>query len=134
MAIYGFPDWHYVQSSRSSAGPSSNFASLRASGTAKLSRGSPVFPAWHYAAGACRQAPDRGGQEDTWALWLARHAGKNQAHRWQADRVERTGRRAEVELSIPAARAYTAPSEGQAMRLTDKIFAKLSGRGTAKKS
>ena len=40
----------------------------------------------------------------------------------------------EVELSIPAARAYTAPSEGQPMRLTDKIFAKLSGRGTAKKS
>jgi len=40
----------------------------------------------------------------------------------------------EVELSIPAARAYTPPSEGQPMRLTDKIFAKLSGRGTAKKS
>jgi len=40
----------------------------------------------------------------------------------------------EVELSIPAARAYTASSEGQPMRLTDKILAKLSGRGTAKKS
>jgi signal transduction histidine kinase/ligand-binding sensor domain-containing protein len=40
----------------------------------------------------------------------------------------------EVELSIPAARAYTAPSDGQPMRLTDKILAKLSGRGTAKKS
>ena len=41
---------------------------------------------------------------------------------------------AEVELSIPAARAYAASSEGQPMRLTDKILAKLSGRGTAKKS
>jgi signal transduction histidine kinase/ligand-binding sensor domain-containing protein len=40
----------------------------------------------------------------------------------------------EVELSIPAARAYTAPSEGQPMRLTDKIFTKLTGRGTVKKS
>ena len=41
---------------------------------------------------------------------------------------------AEVELSIPGSRAYTAPSEGQRMGLTDKVFAKLSGRGTAKKS
>jgi len=40
----------------------------------------------------------------------------------------------EVELSIPAARAYTPPSEGQPMRLSDKILAKLSGRSTAKKS
>jgi len=40
----------------------------------------------------------------------------------------------EVELSIPASHAYTAPTEGQATRLTDKIFAKLSGRGTGKKS
>jgi len=36
----------------------------------------------------------------------------------------------EVELRISGARAYTAPSE----RLTDKILAKLSGRGTAKES
>jgi len=35
----------------------------------------------------------------------------------------------EVELSIPAARAYTVPTEGRPMRLTDRIFAKLSGRG-----
>ena len=39
----------------------------------------------------------------------------------------------EVELSIPAARAYALPTEGQATRLTDRIFAKLSGRGTVKK-
>ena len=40
----------------------------------------------------------------------------------------------EVELSIPASRAYTAPTEGQRMRLTEKFFAKLSGRGIVKKS
>jgi ligand-binding sensor domain-containing protein/signal transduction histidine kinase len=40
----------------------------------------------------------------------------------------------ELELSIPASRAYTAPTEGQRMRLTEKFFAKLSGRGTVKKS
>ncbi|HKN25176.1 MAG TPA: two-component regulator propeller domain-containing protein [Candidatus Acidoferrum sp.] len=39
----------------------------------------------------------------------------------------------EVELSIPAARAYTLPIEGQRMRLTEKFLAKLSGRGTGKK-
>jgi signal transduction histidine kinase/ligand-binding sensor domain-containing protein len=39
----------------------------------------------------------------------------------------------EVELSIPAARAYTLPAEAQPMRLTDKIFAKLSGRSPVKK-
>jgi signal transduction histidine kinase/ligand-binding sensor domain-containing protein len=40
----------------------------------------------------------------------------------------------EVELSITASYAYTAPTEGQPMRLTDKIFAKLFGRGTVKKT
>jgi signal transduction histidine kinase len=40
----------------------------------------------------------------------------------------------EVELSIPAARAYTVPTEGQRMRLTEKILAKLSRRSTVKKS
>ena len=40
----------------------------------------------------------------------------------------------EVELSIPAARAYTAPTKGQRMRLTEKFLAKLSHRGTVKKS
>ena len=40
----------------------------------------------------------------------------------------------EMELSIPASHAYTAPTEGQPTRLTDKIFAKLSGRGTVKKT
>ena len=39
----------------------------------------------------------------------------------------------EVELSIPASRAYTEPTEGQRMRLTEKFLAKLSGRGTVKK-
>jgi signal transduction histidine kinase/ligand-binding sensor domain-containing protein len=40
----------------------------------------------------------------------------------------------EVELRIPASRAYRAPAEGQRIRLTEKFFAKLSGRGTVKKS
>jgi ligand-binding sensor domain-containing protein/signal transduction histidine kinase len=40
----------------------------------------------------------------------------------------------EVELSIPAARAYTTATDGQRMRLTEKFLAKLSGRGTVKKS
>jgi ligand-binding sensor domain-containing protein/signal transduction histidine kinase len=40
----------------------------------------------------------------------------------------------EVELSIPAARVYVASPERQSMRLTDKIFAKVSGRGTERKS
>jgi len=39
----------------------------------------------------------------------------------------------EVELSIPAARAYTTATDGQKMSLTVKLLAKLSGRGTAKK-
>ena len=39
----------------------------------------------------------------------------------------------EVELSIPAARAYTTATDGQKMSLTEKPLAKLSGRGTAKK-
>jgi signal transduction histidine kinase len=39
----------------------------------------------------------------------------------------------EVELSIPAARAYATATNGQKMSLTEKFFAKLSGRGTAKK-
>jgi signal transduction histidine kinase len=39
----------------------------------------------------------------------------------------------EVELWIPASRAYTAHTEGQIMRLTEKFLAKLSGRGTVKK-
>jgi len=38
----------------------------------------------------------------------------------------------EVELSIPSEHAYTAPSEGLRMRITDKIIEKLSGRGTKK--
>jgi signal transduction histidine kinase/ligand-binding sensor domain-containing protein len=40
----------------------------------------------------------------------------------------------EVELRIPAARAYTLPTGGQPIRLTDRIFAKLSGRGPVKKT
>jgi len=40
----------------------------------------------------------------------------------------------EVELRIAAARAYTVPAEGQRMQLTEKFLAKLSGRGTVKKS
>jgi signal transduction histidine kinase len=36
----------------------------------------------------------------------------------------------ELELSIPAARAYT---DGQQISLTEKLLAKLSGRGTMKK-
>lgn len=39
----------------------------------------------------------------------------------------------EVELSIPANRAYTAP-DGERMRLTVKFLAKLSGRGTGKRA
>ena len=39
----------------------------------------------------------------------------------------------ELELSIPAARAYTTATDGQQMSLTEKLLAKLSGRGTAKK-
>ena len=39
----------------------------------------------------------------------------------------------EVELSIDAARAYASATDGQQMSLTEKFFAKLSGRGTAKK-
>jgi signal transduction histidine kinase/ligand-binding sensor domain-containing protein len=39
----------------------------------------------------------------------------------------------EVELSIPAARAYTAASKGRGS-LLEKFLAKLSGRGTGKKS
>ncbi|MGB9432015.1 MAG: two-component regulator propeller domain-containing protein [Candidatus Acidiferrum sp.] len=39
----------------------------------------------------------------------------------------------EVELSIPAARAYTTATDGQQMSLTEKVLAKLSGRGTMKK-
>jgi signal transduction histidine kinase len=39
----------------------------------------------------------------------------------------------EVELSIPAARAYTAASKGHGS-LLEKFLAKLSGRGTVKKS
>src|SRR5208283_1086092 len=40
----------------------------------------------------------------------------------------------EVELSIDAARAYATATDGQQMSLTEKFFAKLSGRGTVKKS
>jgi signal transduction histidine kinase len=40
----------------------------------------------------------------------------------------------EVELSIAAARAYSVPTDGKRMQLTDKIVAKLSSRGTVKKS
>jgi signal transduction histidine kinase/ligand-binding sensor domain-containing protein len=39
----------------------------------------------------------------------------------------------EVELSIPAARAYTTATDGQQMSLTEQFLAKLSGRGTMKK-
>jgi signal transduction histidine kinase len=39
----------------------------------------------------------------------------------------------EVELSIPASRAYAAPTDGKRMRIAEKFFAKLSGRGTVKK-
>jgi signal transduction histidine kinase/ligand-binding sensor domain-containing protein len=39
----------------------------------------------------------------------------------------------EVELSVPAARAYSAPTEGNRMRIAEKFLAKLSGRGTMKK-
>jgi signal transduction histidine kinase len=39
----------------------------------------------------------------------------------------------EVELSVPAARAYTVPSEEKRMRLKEKFLAKLSRRGTVKK-
>jgi len=39
----------------------------------------------------------------------------------------------EVELSIPAARAYTTATDAGQMSLTEKFRAKLSGRGTVKK-
>jgi signal transduction histidine kinase/ligand-binding sensor domain-containing protein len=39
----------------------------------------------------------------------------------------------EVELSIPAARAYTTATDGQQISLTEKLRTKLSGRGTMKK-
>jgi signal transduction histidine kinase len=39
----------------------------------------------------------------------------------------------ELELSIPAARAYTIATDGQQPSLTEKLLAKLSGRGTVKK-
>jgi signal transduction histidine kinase/ligand-binding sensor domain-containing protein len=39
----------------------------------------------------------------------------------------------EVELSVPAPRAYTAASDEQAMSVTKKALAKLSGRGTVEK-
>ncbi len=39
----------------------------------------------------------------------------------------------ELELSIPAARAYTTVTDGQQISLTEKLLAKLSGRGTMKK-
>jgi Signal transduction histidine kinase len=39
----------------------------------------------------------------------------------------------ELELSIPAARAYTTATDGQQMSLTETLLAKLSGRGTMKK-
>jgi signal transduction histidine kinase len=39
----------------------------------------------------------------------------------------------EVELGIPAARAYTTATDGQQMSLTEKLRTKLSGRGTMKK-
>jgi signal transduction histidine kinase len=39
----------------------------------------------------------------------------------------------EVELSIPAARAYTTATDGQQKSLTEKLLAKLSGRGIMKK-
>jgi len=40
----------------------------------------------------------------------------------------------EVELSIPAARVYATATDEQQMSLTEKFLAKLSGRGTGKKS
>ena len=40
----------------------------------------------------------------------------------------------EVELSIPATRAYTPAADRQQMSLTKKVLAKLSGRGPMKKS
>jgi signal transduction histidine kinase/ligand-binding sensor domain-containing protein len=39
----------------------------------------------------------------------------------------------ELELSIPAARAYTAPTDENRTRIVDKFLAKLSGQDTAKK-
>jgi signal transduction histidine kinase/ligand-binding sensor domain-containing protein len=39
----------------------------------------------------------------------------------------------ELELSIPAARAYTAPMDGKRMGLAGKVLARLSGQSTAKK-
>ena len=39
----------------------------------------------------------------------------------------------EMELSIPASHAYTAPTDGKRIQIVDKIFAKLSGQGNAKK-
>jgi signal transduction histidine kinase/ligand-binding sensor domain-containing protein len=39
----------------------------------------------------------------------------------------------EVELSIPASRAYTAPARGNHTSIVTKFLAKLSGHGTAKK-
>ena len=39
----------------------------------------------------------------------------------------------EVELSVPAARAYTVPTEEKRMRLKEKFLAKLSRRATVKK-
>ena len=39
----------------------------------------------------------------------------------------------ELQLTIPAARAYTTATDGQQTSLTEKILAKLSGRGTVKK-
>jgi nitrate/nitrite-specific signal transduction histidine kinase len=38
----------------------------------------------------------------------------------------------EVELTIPAGRAYTSPNEGRRARLVEKFLAKRSGRGTVK--
>jgi|SRR5208282_831604 len=39
----------------------------------------------------------------------------------------------EVELTIPATRAYTTVTDGQQISLTEKFLANLSGRGTMKK-
>jgi hypothetical protein len=39
----------------------------------------------------------------------------------------------ELELSIPASRAYTPHADGKRMRIVDKFLAKLSGRSTVKK-
>jgi signal transduction histidine kinase/streptogramin lyase len=39
----------------------------------------------------------------------------------------------ELELSIPASRAYTVPTDGKRMRIVEKFLAKLSGGGTAEK-